>query len=146
MKQTKTSKQSEGLPAEGVSRRKFMKSAALGAGTVAAGATAATFADVPVDAGVRGVITSATVIESEKQVYVGVQTDDGRAVILTEPMSDYELQVYREFPDTYFGVIQEISKNYTDPFEFYERMVEIHRSYPRERLIPLFPVRSTSCR
>jgi len=88
-----------------------------------------------VDAGVRGVITSATVIEGEKQVYVGVRTDDGKAMILTEPMSVYELQVYREFPDTYFGVIQEVSKNHTDPFEFYERLVEIHRTYPRENIL-----------
>ncbi len=88
-----------------------------------------------VDAGVRGVVTSATVIEGEKQVYVGVRTDDGKAVILTEPMSVHELQVYREFPDTYFGVIQEVSKNHTDPFEFYERLVEIHRTYPRENIL-----------
>ena len=43
--------------------------------------------------------------------------------------------MYREFPDTYFGVIQEVSKNYTDPFEFYERMVEIHRTYSRENIL-----------
>jgi len=56
MKKTKTSKQSEGMPAEGLSRRKFMKSAAaLGAGGVAAGATAATFADVPAEASGRGI-------------------------------------------------------------------------------------------
>lgn len=88
-----------------------------------------------VDAGVCGVVTSANVIENEKQVFVGVHTNDGKAVILTEPMSDYELQVYREFPDTYFGVIQEVSKNLTDPFEFYERLVEIHRTYPRENIL-----------
>jgi hypothetical protein len=88
-----------------------------------------------VDAGVRGVVTSATVFESKKQVYVGVHTDDGKGVILREPMSDYEIKVYRDFPDTYFGVVQEVSKNYTDPFEFYERMVEIHRSYPRENIL-----------
>jgi hypothetical protein len=81
------------------------------------------------------VVTSASVIEGEKQVYVGVHTDDGKGVILTEPMSDYEIQVFREFPDTYFGVIQEVSKNYTEPFEFYERMVEIHRTYPRENIL-----------
>lgn len=90
-----------------------------------------------VDAGVCGVVTSATVVESKKRVYVGVHTDDGQGVILTEPMSNYEIQVYREFRDTYFGVIQEVSKNITDPFEFYERMVEIHRSYPRENILRL---------
>lgn len=90
-----------------------------------------------VDAGVRGVVTSATVLENEKQAYIGVQSDEGKSVILCEPMSDYELQVYREYPDTYFGIIQQVSKNYSDPFEFYERMVEIHRSYPRDNILKM---------
>ena len=52
-------------------------------------------------------------------------------------MSDHELQVYREFSDTYFGVVQEAPRNITDPFEFYERIVEIHRTYPRENILRL---------
>ncbi len=88
-----------------------------------------------VDAGVRGVVTTAIVSENSKQVFVGVRTDDGKGVLLSETLSDYELQVYREFRDTYFGVIVEVPKNYTDPLEFYMRMVEIHRTYPRENIL-----------
>lgn len=88
-----------------------------------------------VDARIQGVVTTATVSESEKRVYVGVRTDDEKNVILSEPISDYELRIYREFPDTYFGVLQQVPKNYTDPFEFYERLVEIHRAYPRDNIL-----------
>lgn len=90
-----------------------------------------------VDASVAGVVTSAIVSDTEKQIYVSVRTEDGKGVILAEPMSDHELQVYREFSDTYFGVVQEAPRNITDPFEFYERIVEIHRSYPRENILRL---------
>ena len=90
-----------------------------------------------VDASVAGVVTSAIVTDTEKQIYVGVRTEDGKGVILAEPMSDHELQVYREFSDTYFGVVQEAPRNITGPFEFYERIVEIHRTYPRENILRL---------
>jgi hypothetical protein len=88
-----------------------------------------------VDARIQGVVTTATVSESEKRVYVGVRTDDEKNVILSEPISDYELRIYREFPDTYFGVLHKVPKNYTDPFEFYERLVKIHRAYPRDNIL-----------
>ena len=84
------------------------------------------------DAGVRARVTSAQVIEDEKKIYMGVQTEDGRALILTEPMSDYEYDVYRQYPETYFGMVQEVPKRTDDPFEFYQRLVEIHRTYSRE--------------
>ncbi len=50
-----SNERSEDTQAEGLSRRKFMKSAALGAGGVAAAATAATLSDLPAEASGRGI-------------------------------------------------------------------------------------------
>ncbi len=87
------------------------------------------------DSGIRARVTSAHVNEAEKTIYLGVQTEDGKASILTGTMSDYECDVYQQFPDIYFGVVQEVPKRTDDPFEFYQRLVEIHRTYSRENLL-----------
>ena len=90
-----------------------------------------------VDAGVLGIVTAAHVSVDQKRIYLTVQAEDGTASILSETMSDYELEVYRQFPETYFGVVQEVPRNTKDPLEFFERLVEIHRTYPRESLLKM---------
>lgn len=77
--------------------------------------------------GLTTTVTSATVNESEKLLYIG--TDKGQ--ILTRPMSDDELTDYKNHPDAFFGTIHKQGKRTDDEYEFFERMVEIHMSYPK---------------
>lgn len=76
--------------------------------------------------GLTATVTSATVIESEKLIYIG--TDKG---LLTRPISDDELADYKNHPDTFFGTIHKQGKRTDDEYDFFERMVEIHMSYPK---------------
>ena len=79
------------------------------------------------DNGLTATVTSATVNESEKLIYIG--TDKGQ--ILTRPISDDELADYKNHPDAFFGTIHKQGKRTDDEYEFFERMVEIHMSYPK---------------
>lgn len=87
------------------------------------------------DADVKGVVTSAIVSEHEKKIYVGVTRTDGNTHILTEEISDRELEVYRAHPDTYFGVIHPAGKQINDPFEFFEWILNTYKNTPKEKLI-----------
>jgi hypothetical protein len=79
------------------------------------------------DNGLIATVTSATVSETEKLIYIG--TDKGQ--ILTRPISDDELADYKKYPDAFFGTIHRQGKRTDDAYEFFEHMVEIHMSYPK---------------
>jgi hypothetical protein len=84
--------------------------------------------------GITATVTTATVVEDQKQVWLGVKTEDGRHLLLRESMTDSQLAEYRQHPDTYFGVILPPVYKANTPYEFFERMVEIHKDYSKERL------------
>jgi hypothetical protein len=85
------------------------------------------------DEGLIATMTSATVAEHEKQMYIG--TNQGQ--ILTRPMSDAELADYRNHRDAFFGVLQKQGKTAKSEYEFFEDLVEIHMAYPRDNLLRL---------
>lgn len=76
--------------------------------------------------GLTATVTTATVNESEKLIYIG--TDKG---ILTRPISYDELADYKSHPDAFFGTIHKQGKRTDDEYDFFERMVEIHMSYTK---------------
>lgn len=84
---------------------------------------------------VAGEVTTATVVESEKKIYVGVSGMDGKGHILSEDISDAELEVYRKFPDTYFGVVQPAGKQINDPYEFFEWALSTYSKSSKEQLL-----------
>jgi hypothetical protein len=55
--------------------------------------------------GMVATVTTASVSEAEKMVFVGVTDDKGVSHILREPMSDEQLAEFRAYPDVYFGQI-----------------------------------------
>ncbi len=79
------------------------------------------------DDGLIATVTTATVNETEKLIYIG--TDKGH--ILTRPISDDELADYKNHPDAFFGTIHRQGKSSKDAYEFYENIVAIHMSYPK---------------
>jgi hypothetical protein len=91
------------------------------------------FEGVDGEEGLTATVTSATVAEHEKQMYIG--TDKGH--VLTRPMSDAELADYRSHRDAFFGVLHRQGKTAKNEYEFYEDLVEIHMAYSRENLLRL---------
>ena len=61
---------------------------------------------VPNDSGeeVPGVLIEATVIENEKAVWGVYRLDSGKHIIASFPLSDKEFDVFKQYPDVFFGV------------------------------------------
>jgi hypothetical protein len=85
--------------------------------------------------GTIGTVTTAIMMEQEKQVYVGITDHLGRGQILCQPVSDDELADYRAHPDAYFGRILPVSKKITNRYEHFEFLMEGHKSLSRETLL-----------
>lgn len=87
------------------------------------------------DAGVVGEVNTAIVVEGERKIYVGIQGQDGKGHILTEDISDQELEVYRAHRDTYFGAVLPASKKIKEPYEFFEWVMSAYKDTTKDKLI-----------
>jgi hypothetical protein len=75
-------------------------------------------------------VTTATVNETEKKMYIG--TDKGQ--ILTMPMSEDQLSDYKKHKEYYFGTKLHQGKKTEDLYEFFDEMVRIHLEHPPESI------------
>ena len=92
------------------------------------------------DVGEEGVVaevTSATVSETERKMFIAIHTVDGEAHIITREMSDGELEVYQAHREGYFGAVQPVGKETKDPFELFEWFMDCYKDTPREKLLEL---------
>ena len=97
------------------------------------------------DIGEKGTVaevTSATVFEAEKKMYIGISTVDGQNHIITREMSDGELEVYRVHKNGFFGVVQRQGKQIDDPYELFEWLMDAYKDTPREKLLEMSRGRS----
>ena len=83
------------------------------------------------DNGLVATVTSATVNEIEKIIYMG--TDKGH--ILTRPMSDTELNDYKAHPDAYSGKIAPVTKKIENRYAFFEWLMESQKGMSRETIL-----------
>jgi len=84
-----------------------------------------------------GLLTTATVAESERTAYCGLSFDDGKTGIYTWLLSDAEMAAWRKHPDTFFGEVEQRSTKANDPLELYDFFHNAYRQTPRERLLDL---------
>jgi hypothetical protein len=83
---------------------------------------------------VAGELVQALVLEGEKHVVGLFRLEDGSTVICQMPITDAELKVYRESPDTFFGVYEPKAQP-KDPGEWYEWFLSAYQKTPREGLL-----------
>ncbi|TAK65073.1 SEC-C metal-binding domain-containing protein [Methylobacter sp.] len=84
-----------------------------------------------------GLLTTATVAESECTAYCGLSFDDGTSSIYTWPLSDVEMAAWRKHPDTFFGEVGQRTTTANTPLELYDFFLNGFRETPRERLLEL---------
>ncbi len=85
---------------------------------------------------VVGVLTSAIVLEPERNAYGVYRLADGKHVICTTPLTDVEMDLYRASPATFFGVVRsETKKGFTDPLDAFDFLHETYSQTPREKLL-----------
>ena len=85
--------------------------------------------------GLLGTVTTATVSEGEKVIYVGISTPDGRGHILTQSISDAALADYKVHPDAFFGVIQHAGRKTENIYELFEFFHDTYQHSTREKLL-----------
>jgi len=84
---------------------------------------------------VVGVLTDATVLESESTAYGTYRLADGRSIIVTAPLTPDELAAYRRHPDTFFGITKQQAKRIDDPLELFDFFYATYRQSSREKLL-----------
>ncbi len=83
---------------------------------------------------VAGELLSGVVNENEMCVVGVLRLDDGNHIITKIPITERELNVYRDSPETFFGAYEPSTKAET-PVELYERILSVYSQTPRERLL-----------
>ena len=86
---------------------------------------------------VPGELVDALVMEDEKTAYCIYRLDDGRTIILTDPLSDTEISAYRKHLDTFFGVIKPIPMQVKGPIDAFDFLFHSFRHTPKEKLLEL---------
>jgi hypothetical protein len=84
---------------------------------------------------VPGTLESAAVMEREQLAYGVYALDDGQRITATVPLADAEIAAYRRHPDTFFGVVQPVSKQISGPLDLFDFFYTSYRETPRERLL-----------
>ena len=83
---------------------------------------------------VEGVLASAAVMDGEKLAMCGINTDDGRGLIVRIPLTEAELNAWRRHPDTFFGEVSRNSKS-ESALDLYDFLMKSYSSTPKEKLL-----------
>jgi hypothetical protein len=85
-----------------------------------------------------GLVTTATVSESEGLAYCGVTfEDEDKSGIYKFPLSQGELDAYKRHPDTFFGVPSQRKTEAKTLLDLYDFLFESYRHTAKERLLEL---------
>jgi hypothetical protein len=83
---------------------------------------------------VAGELLSGVVDENEMCVVAVMRLDDGNHIITRIPISEEELNIHRDSPETFLGAYEPSNRAET-PVELYERILSVYSQTPRERLL-----------
>ncbi len=84
---------------------------------------------------VPGVLYDGVVVEAQRQAFCAYQLFDGRYINCTVPLSDAEIAIYRSSPDTFFGVIKDVSRPIKNPVDAFDFFFETYSHASREKLL-----------
>ncbi len=85
--------------------------------------------------GIIGTVTTATISEIEKLMYIGIMDSEGSSHILRQEISDAELEDYRTHRDAYFGKVLPAPKKIKDRYALFEWFMEAYKETPRDTLL-----------
>ena len=82
-----------------------------------------------------GTVTDAIILDAEKEVTVAIHTDDDKAYLLKEKMTDMQLADYKAHPDSYFGKVKYVPKGIKTPYDLFLFFVEGQKEMERAKLL-----------
>lgn len=91
---------------------------------------------VPTPGGIEtpGELLSAIVNEQDRSATAMIHLDDGESILCTMPLTDDDVALYRDSPETFFGKYEPQNK-VDHPVELYERMLKVYANTPRGKLM-----------
>ncbi len=84
---------------------------------------------------VPGRLESANVLENEKLVYGIYKLDSGQRVIATSPLTEEELNDYRRYPDTFFGVVMPVAVKVKTFVDKCDLLLSVYKNSTRAQLL-----------
>jgi len=84
---------------------------------------------------VVGILETATISIHEKCSYGSYLLENGTRAIYTCPVTEEEIEAYKKYPDTFFGVPRQQGHKAEDPLELYDFFYESYKKTPRERIL-----------
>lgn len=82
-----------------------------------------------------GTLEDACVIEREEIAYCVYKIDNGKRIIATNTLEDYELEAYKKNPDHFFGTYKPVSPKIDNSFDRFEWLLETYKSTPKSKLL-----------
>ncbi len=90
------------------------------------------------DNGTLGTVTTATVNIPEKAAYIAIFTPDKQSLILKQPMSDSEIEDYKQYGDAYFGRPEPPRKEIKTSLDMFQWVVKSSRGMSRKGMLEWF--------
>jgi len=84
---------------------------------------------------VVGELEDVAILENEKNVYGIYTLEDGKRIIVTCPITEKELETYRKYPDTFFGVYKKQNNRAKDALDLYDFFYGVYKNTAKERLL-----------
>jgi hypothetical protein len=84
---------------------------------------------------VMGELVQGLVLENEMNIGGLFRLEDGSTIFCKMPLTEAELDVYRESPETFFGLYEPKSKIEDDPGKLYEWLLSAYKETPHSRLV-----------
>jgi hypothetical protein len=82
-----------------------------------------------------GILYEGVVSERERKATCIFQLADGRHIICTVPLTEAEVAIYRQSPDTFFGILKHVPKGLKQPIDMYDFLHETYAKTPRSKLL-----------
>jgi hypothetical protein len=84
---------------------------------------------------VVAVLEDAAVLENEKKVYGVYRLEDGKQIIAGCPLSEKEFTVFKQYPDTFFGLYKRQNRKARDPLELFDFFHGVYKNTSKEKLL-----------
>jgi hypothetical protein len=84
---------------------------------------------------VPAVLLDAVVLEPERRAYGTYRCADGTYVRCANDLSDAEMAAYKRSPQTFFGIIKDVSHEINEPLDAFDFFWGSHSETPKEKLI-----------
>ena len=84
---------------------------------------------------VEGILIDAIVMEDERKVMGVYRLDGGKQIIATCPLSEQEYTVFKQNPDTFFGIYKKHSNKARDALDLYDFFHSTYKKSSKQKLL-----------